>query len=493
MIEYQPLSALSQCELRWLSWAQHGTELTQLRHTLLGESPLRRDAHEHARRDANGLHLGLFHDDRLVAAVTAHIYAGEPESLAAAGLPARPGLVVHLLDHAIAADGEAAQLLGELLGVMLFSLQTVVRADEVFATVPSSHRRLVELYHALLRPARAPAADESLADPGAPGMLLCVAGPGALRQSWIAARPFCHAASARLQKAIPSLVRHLDGSARQELLGIERIRGENLYIEPLSLADELPRLSAQTRLLISEQRPHLEAVVFPPAPARLLDIGAGPAVYLAALSKMPKLAGYTFTAMDLSPQMVAYGRLNRPQFRWVQASVYDTGEPAASYDVVHVMALFNHLSSSDLALREVSRLLRPGGLLYVFDVDDTNFVGPAPIQRLIDRHADIYGGDRRILGNLPGLASQHALFLEHEFVTSVTNRAAGSDPEYGENRLDLNRATLWGLLALLGQYQEMADVFREAQTHYFRSGCDISLAAKTQVYRKRTDSTRSRI
>jgi len=48
------------------------------------------------------------------------------------------------------------------------------------------------------------------------------------------------------------------------------------------------------------------------------------------------------------------------------ATVYDTGEPAASYDFAIQNGVFHHLDDEDRAYAEVHRVLKPGGWLWVY-------------------------------------------------------------------------------------------------------------------------------
>lgn len=471
--------------IRWLSWRHQGEQIKALRSATAGNdepSTARSGAAasgatpSSSERDA--IHLGAFIDEALVAAVSVYFFRNEPEALARSGLPALSGNVAYYAAPAEAEPGQDKAVRRALLGTLQFMMLSLIRPDAMLVSIPDAAAELREYFEAAL------ALQEKANPAGAGSLLLGATGPAELRQSLLSARQQYHAASQDLAAPLPSLVKHLESSGLLGLIDLERFKGENLYIQPLSLKDELPRLAAQTRIVLPEQRSRLTAVDFPPAPADFLDLGAGPGVYAAALSKEPMFAGYRFTALDLAPEMVLFGKLNRPKFRWLQVSAYATEEPTASYEVVQGVFLFVHLMSPDLVLREIARVLKPGGLLYVLDVNDSTFRGPPIVGELIELHTSIYEGDRKVLNVLPGLAAQHGLSIVKKFASQLTNRAPGMEPVYGPDRIDLSREALWGMAALIGQRPEVRQKFEAAQSYYFSSGCDFSVELQTQVYRK---------
>lgn len=473
--------------IRWLSWRHHGEQIKALRRATAGNDDPWRALSDAAacgaatpsgERDA--IHLGAFSDECLVAAVSVYFFRNEPEALARSGLPALPGKVAYYAAPAEAEPGRDLAVRRALLGTLQFMMLSLIRPDAVLVTVPDVAAELREYFAVAL-------ALQEMANPGGAdggSLLLGATGPAELRQSLLSARQQYHTASQDCAAPLPSLLKYLESRGLLGLIDIERFKAENLYIQPLSLKDELPRLAAQTRIVLPEQRSRLAAIDFPQGPADFLDLGAGPGVYAAALSKEPMFAGYRFTTLDLAPEMVLFGKLNRPKFRWLNVSAYATGEPAASYDVVQGVFLFVHLMSPDLVLREIARIVKPGGLLYVLDVNDSTFRGPPIIRELIELHTSIYEGDRKVLNVLPGLAAQHGLSLEKKFASQLTNQAPGMEPVYGPDRIDLSREALWGMAALIGQRPEVRQKFEAAQSHYFSSGCDFSVELQTQVYRK---------
>lgn len=467
-------------DIQWLSWRRYGSEIAACRRAS-GRTADDAEALALPAADEGGLHLGAFANGRLLAVVSVHVFRNVPEALASRQLPSGSGTVIHYSGLAFReSDGDAARVQGPLLGILQFMVVSLLRPDRLYVSLPAaalaSRGYLQDVLH--LRPL--PAAGSTHTQ----GAVLYIDDPREVVRSLQSARREYHAVLKRLATPPPSLVRHLEAEGMLALIDMDRFNAENNYTQPLSLKDELPRLAAQTRLLIPEQRSRLESVQFPSPPAQLLDLGAGPGVYLSALAKEPRFEGYSFTAMDLAKEMVTVGRLSHPKFRWLQASAYTTGEPDNSYDVVHSNFLFIHLRSPDLALREVVRILKPGGLLYIFDINDSTFECPSVLLDLVERHGAIQEGDRKVLDVLPGLAQQHGLEQLHSFSSQVTNRAPGAEAVFAPGRIDLPRASMWGVVSFFGQRSEIREQFEAAQSHYFSSGCDFAVSIQTHVYRK---------
>ena len=104
------------------------------------------------------------------------------------------------------------------------------------------------------------------------------------------------------------------------------------------------------------------------AGTRVLDVGTGPGfVALAAAAR-----GAVVTGVDQSVAMVAIARSKG--VRAVAASVEALPFGDASYDAVVGGYLLNHLPRPESAVRELARVLRPGGrlALTVWDLPDAN-------------------------------------------------------------------------------------------------------------------------
>jgi SAM-dependent methyltransferase len=93
---------------------------------------------------------------------------------------------------------------------------------------------------------------------------------------------------------------------------------------------------------------------------RVLDVGCGPGVMVEAVLSR----GGTFEGRDLSPEMVSeakekFGHLDGVSFGEGNIEQLDLSDGA--FDQVIAMAVIEYLNEPDRALKEIARVLRPGG------------------------------------------------------------------------------------------------------------------------------------
>jgi ubiquinone/menaquinone biosynthesis C-methylase UbiE len=106
------------------------------------------------------------------------------------------------------------------------------------------------------------------------------------------------------------------------------------------------------------------------ADLRLLDLGCGTGRFLEIVKgNWPRLP---VTALDLSPAYLEAAKRQLSPWRdvrFVQAPAETTGLPDAGYDAITAVYLFHELPARvrPRVLREVARLLRPGGLFVLVD------------------------------------------------------------------------------------------------------------------------------
>ena len=101
--------------------------------------------------------------------------------------------------------------------------------------------------------------------------------------------------------------------------------------------------------------------VNPTAGERVLDIAAGTGTSSAALAK----SGAEVVAVDFSPGMIAEGRKRHPGLTFVEGDAEELPFPAKSFDAVTISFGLRNVNDPHKALREMRRVVRPGGRLVV--------------------------------------------------------------------------------------------------------------------------------
>ena len=105
---------------------------------------------------------------------------------------------------------------------------------------------------------------------------------------------------------------------------------------------------------------------------RLLDVGCGPGSITRGLAE--RVAPGEVVGVDLSKETLEAARQDAAargltNLRYEEGSVYALPFPDASFDVAFAHQVLQHLREREAAIREMVRVLRPGGWLAVRDVD----------------------------------------------------------------------------------------------------------------------------
>jgi SAM-dependent methyltransferase len=109
-----------------------------------------------------------------------------------------------------------------------------------------------------------------------------------------------------------------------------------------------------------------------PLPGEVLELGCGSGAMAEGLARSHPSA--RLTATDLDPAMVAVARRRLralPQVRLEAVDATELPYPDASFDVVTSFLMLHHVVEWRAALEEVARILKPGGTLVGYDLDDT--------------------------------------------------------------------------------------------------------------------------
>jgi SAM-dependent methyltransferase len=123
----------------------------------------------------------------------------------------------------------------------------------------------------------------------------------------------------------------------------------------------------------------------PRAGERILDVGSGDGYYDWRISR----SGAHVTGIDLHEKRLAFARKHyqgeRTEFLAMDAEQADF--PPASFDKAMSLCVIEHLGDDEKVLRNISRAMRPGGLL-VFSADSLSNPGIRAEER--DRHRKRY-------------------------------------------------------------------------------------------------------
>ncbi|MFI6817682.1 methyltransferase domain-containing protein [Nonomuraea sp. NPDC050328] len=468
-------------EARWLTWDEAGEAMLDLRRRVfLGEMnwPEKRI---HRDRDPEGLHLCAVSGGEIVAAISAYVYEPGAPELAALELAATDGPSV-----AIGMRVELPEYRGRLVTAqigtsMLRQICEVLLPSRFFVYVHAD-----SLLHLVDRYARRNFTYHAQVGSGPDTVVVMkVEGEEELEEFYLKHRDLTRKYAAEGGMPVPSLARFLAEHKREDLFAVSGLGAENHYLGQFRLDTEAPRLASQGRLILGEQRQRLTMTPFPPAPASLLDLGSGPGDYLAAVAGEPPFAGYRVRGIEPAPELLARARSAYPDVDIRPGTAYATGEPDSSQEVVTANFVFVHLRSPDLALLEIRRILRPGGLLYVVDVNDATLVGPEIIQRMMETYNRRYAGDRLLLNDLPARAEEFGFELVRRFSTALRDGADGP-PVFGEDEIRLGKADAWSLLSFVRTQSGCEEIFDAAREHFFATPDGrISLSFETHVYRLR--------
>ncbi|MEA2163614.1 MAG: hypothetical protein QOK37_1741 [Thermoanaerobaculia bacterium] len=113
----------------------------------------------------------------------------------------------------------------------------------------------------------------------------------------------------------------------------------------------------------------------------LLDVGCGTGHYIKSLRE----SGYAVSGVDASDGMLAHARANNPGVVIEKGDVDALPFQNASFDYVLSIEVLRYLKSPQQSIREMARVLKPGGIALVTAAPRLNLNGYWPLNQVTSR------------------------------------------------------------------------------------------------------------
>ena len=358
--------------LQWIDFASHKEIIRNLRKSVFVEEQGLHESLIDSDLDIGGLHLGLFDHEKLVSVISLFPYKSDDPFLQKINIQSDKPLVIQYSRRAELPEYRSKKWGSFMVAHAVKSLFELFQPDTMFAILQGKHMDLKDMYLTMY------GFNKSLEIniEGIPSILLIMDDVQRMKNLSLNMRNMSLLFAEKNNMHLPDLAHHILSSETLSKLYHLEPDAANRYLQPLSLHDELPRLSAQARMLFLTQQRIWEHILQNRQDVKnIMDAGCGPGVYIANLSKMEISKGRVFTGIDISDELITYASFSHPKLKWLNTSIYETGLKEGSYDLINGSFLFIHLLNPYLALREIHRILKDDGILYVTDVNDTTFEG----------------------------------------------------------------------------------------------------------------------
>lgn len=248
----------------------------------------------------------------------------------------------------------------------------------------------------------------------------------------------------------------------------------DFYLDSLSLQEEMPRIGAQARITylgIQEFLKKHPLPSFKPG-AKLLDVGSGPGILTGLIVKdYPDLE---VTGIDRSSEMIQFSQLTYPNHKWIQGQAEELPFEDESFSFILVSFLLIHVKDIQKVLKEILRVLKPGGRILLIEPDVFATDADPPILQLIQKHADISVGNKKAIHLAMDFFQKNSIktIASVDFKVLASGKDAGV-PLLNYPNVELGRMTAWSMISHMGQLLNLRDIYNECLELYMRKEIHI--------------------
>jgi len=199
-------------------------------------------------------------------------------------------------------------------------------------------------------------------------------------------------------------------------------------------AEELERLKLQATIALEQEQAVWKEAGLNPG-MEVLDLACGPGFTACELAKTVGADGCVL-GVDLNEELIATAQQAKESegienVSFQLGNLYDLDLPENSFDFVYARFVFQHLEKPELVLSNVWKLLKPGGVLCILDIDDnwTSFAPESEAFVKFIRQSGAgqkrKGGNRLIGSQLYGLLSEAGYENVSTRITPITSEEIG--------------------------------------------------------------------
>ncbi|KAF9530743.1 putative ubiE/COQ5 methyltransferase [Crepidotus variabilis] len=175
--------------------------------------------------------------------------------------------------------------------------------------------------------------------------------------------------------------------------------------------------------------PYFETMLQGNPKLRVLDVGCGPGTItcdFASLYPTIRIIGIDASQNIVDQASILSRSKKLSNVEFAHGDIFHLGYPDSTFDIVHVHQVIQHIPDPLNGLRELRRVLKPGGFLAVREVDHpaTRWYPPSPeLESWLDRYNQV----QLWTGGTPDMGRQiHALLRKAGFSKDKMTKSLGT-------------------------------------------------------------------